>query len=53
MRAPNGTTSPLSKFRNQTNVITRTLARPVENKVLIEVFLVEEIIDCVPELVFV
>ena len=46
-------TSPLSKFRSQTHVITRTLARPVENKVLIEVFLVEEIIDCVRKLIFV
>ena len=45
------TTSALSKFRNQTHVITRTLARPVENKA--QVFLVEEIIDCVPKLVFV
>ena len=47
------TTSPLSKFRNQTHVVARTLARPVENKVLLEVFLVEEIIDCAPKLVFV
>ena len=47
------TTSPLSKFRNKTHVVARTLARPVENKVLLEVFLVEEIIDCVPKLVFV
>ena len=31
----------------------RALARPVENKVLLEVVLVEEIIDCVPKLVFV
>ena len=45
------TTSSLSKFRNSTHVITRMLARPVENKVLIDVFLVEEIIDCVPKLV--
>ena len=45
------TTSPLSKFRNQTHVIARALARPVENKVLLEVVLVEEIIDCVPKLV--
>ena len=42
------TTSPLSKFRNQTHVIARALARPVENKVLLEVVLVKEIIDCVP-----
>ena len=47
------TTSPLAKFRNQTHVIIRTLAQPVENKVLIKVFLVEEIIDGVPKLVFV
>ena len=47
------TTSPLSKFRNQTHVIARALARPVENKVLIEVVLVEEIIDCLPKLVFI
>ena len=40
------TTSPLST-RNQTHVIARALARPVENKVLPEVVLVEEIIDCV------
>ena len=46
-------TSPLSKFRNQTHVIARALTRPVENKVLLEVVLVEEIIDCVPKLVFV
>ena len=36
------TTSPLSEFRNQTHVTARTLARPIENKVLIEVFLVED-----------
>ena len=47
------TTSPLSKFRNQTHVIARTLARHVENKVLLGLVLVEEIIDCVPKLVFV
>ena len=47
------TSSPLSKFRNQPNVIARALARPVENKVLLEVVLVEEIIDCIPNLVFV
>ena len=47
------TTSPLSKFRNQTHVFARTLARPVENKVLLEVFLVDEIIDRVPKLGFV
>ena len=33
------TTSPLSKFRIQTHVIARALARPVENKVLLEVVL--------------
>ena len=43
----------LSKFRNQTLVIASALARPVENMVLLEVVLVEEIIDCIPKLVFV
>ena len=33
------TTSPLSKFRIQTHVIAKALARPVENKVLLEVVL--------------
>ena len=33
------TTSPLSKFRNQTHIIARAHARPVENKVLLEVVL--------------
>ena len=33
------TTSPLSKFRNQTYFIAKALARPVENKVLLEVVL--------------
>ena len=42
------TTSPLSKFRNQTHVIARALARPVENKVV----LVAEIIDRVLKLFF-
>ena len=47
------TNSSLSKFRNQTHVIAKALARPVESKVLREVVLVKEIIDCVPKLAFV
>ena len=40
-------------FYNQTHVIARALVRLVENKVLLEIVLVEEIIDCVSKLVFV
>lgn len=40
-----------SKFRNQTHVIVKALARPAESKVLQEVVLVEERIDSVSKLV--
>ena len=43
--------STLSKFRNQTRVIVKALARPIESKVLQEVVLVEERIDSVLKLV--